>query len=205
VNDTNNQPRRRGRPPKFDKGEALGAAMLQFWRHGYEATSLRDLTDAMGLNPPSLYAAFGDKKSLFQAAVVAYQDGPGCFAAEILADETDSRTAVERLLREAARRFTDKDTPPGCMVVTSAIACASDAEDVEAFLRDIRRSSAVAIKARIAEGARKGELPKHLDPRSFGDLVVTVFQGLSIQARDGASRKDLDAIVSSVMALWPPK
>jgi TetR/AcrR family transcriptional regulator, copper-responsive repressor len=189
----------RGRPPAFDKVDALDAAMRVFWQKGYEGTSLADLQAAMGLNPPSIYNAFGDKKALFEQSVDAYQQGPGCFAQKALEEEADPRAAIQRLLMEAASHFTSKKYPAGCMVVLSALNCTDDDADVRDGLSRRRRALADAIRVRIDEA----NLPAGMSPALMTDIVVTLFQGMSIRARDGATRAQLEAVVDHALAVWP--
>lgn len=191
----------RGRPREFDREKALAAAMNCFWRHGYEATSLNHLSRAMDLNPPSIYGSFGDKRQLFSEAVQAYLEGPGCFAARALLEEKDARTAIERLLLDAVDAFTSSEHPSGCMVVLSALNCTEASSDVRDELARLRNGSLRAITGKLQEA--KSKLPPHLSPDAFGNLVVTVFQGLSIRARDGATREELKDVVAGVMSLWP--
>jgi TetR/AcrR family transcriptional regulator, copper-responsive repressor len=195
--------RPRGRPRTFDQQAALEAAMRLFWTRGYETTSMSDLSHAMGINPPSLYAAFGDKKNLFKLAVEAYQHGPGNFTAQALASEGSNRAAIEHMLLEAAANFTDPTMPRGCMVVLSANNCSAASEDVRQALIGLRTQSAAAICQRINRAAEEGEFPKHLDPIVFGNLITSVFQGMSIRALDGTTREELEAVARQVMALWP--
>ncbi|MGL4488459.1 MAG: TetR/AcrR family transcriptional regulator, partial [Rhizobiaceae bacterium] len=165
--------------------------------------SVHDLSQAMGINPPSLYAAFGDKKHLFKLAIDAYLTGPGSFPAIALSADTDSRSAIERMLLEAAANYTDPNTPPGCMVVFAGTNCSRDSEDVRVDLAKIRNASAAAIRARISEAAADGDLPRTLDPVVFGNLVSAMLQGMSTRACDGASRNELEAVVHQVMTMWP--
>lgn len=195
--------KRRGRPRKFDRGEALQAAMLRFWRYGFTGTSISDLSEAMGINAPSLYGAFGDKKALFEETIEAYQKGPGCFSQQILNEEPDARRAIEMLLMTAAREFTGKKHPPGCMVVLSALNCTDEDDDVRQSLSRRRNRAAALIIRRIGEAHAQGRLPQHLAPDAFANLIVTVFQGLSVRARDGASREELEAVARQTMSLWP--
>jgi TetR/AcrR family transcriptional regulator, copper-responsive repressor len=196
-------PKQRGRPRNFDREQALKAAMLQFWQHGYEATSMNDLAHAMDLNPPSIYGAFGDKKHLFEQSINAYQNGPGCFASRALTEETNPRRAIERLLMEAAEVFTSKNHPPGCMVVLSALNCTDKSADVRDSLVKRRQQSATMIGRRIAEAHQDGALPNTMNPYALTNLVVTVFQGFSIRARDGVTRDELETVVKQTMSLWP--
>jgi TetR/AcrR family transcriptional regulator, copper-responsive repressor len=197
------QPRPRGRPRQFDAEKAKTAAMRLFWERGYAGTSIQDLSEALAINPPSLYAAFGDKRQLFTAAIDTYQSTCGAFAAEILAAPLPTRAAIEKLLLEAARIFTDKRLPKGCMVVTSALNCAEEDRDVATLLADRRKQSEHMLATRIAEGIAAGDVNKTVDAKALARYVATVFQGLSIQARDGASRRDLEAVVAQAMISWP--
>lgn len=203
MKDSGVETKPRGRPRAFDRGQALNAAMLHFWQHGFEATSITDLSAAMRLNPPSIYGAFGDKKALFEQSVDAYVKGPGCFAARALNEEPDARTAITRLLRDAAYTFTSGDSPPGCMVVLSALNCTVAADDVRDSLVQRRRQSAQMIEDRLKAAQAAGELPVDTDVAALANFYVTVFQGLSIRARDGATRQELEAVAAQAMRLWP--
>lgn len=155
--------RRRGRPRSFDRETALEKALLAFWEHGYEATSVSDLTRVMGIGAPSLYAAFGDKRSLFEEAVRVYGTEHGSFADRALAEEPTARAAVERTLREAATAYTEPGHPHGCLVVHAATNC-SDAE-VEQSLRDRRNANIAAFESRIrADAAHAACCPRAPTP-----------------------------------------
>ena len=178
--------------------------MELFWRQGYEATSIADLTRAMGNNPPSLYAAFGDKERLFLEAVERY----GCRstrAEELLAEAPTAREGVERVLKEAAREFTDPCHPPGCMVVSAATNCSAEAAHVQAALAVRRRRAEANLKARIERGLAEGELPPRTDCAALAKFYATVIEGMAVQARDGASRKSLMATAAAAMRAWPEK
>jgi TetR/AcrR family transcriptional regulator, copper-responsive repressor len=196
-------PKQRGRPRKFNHEKVLDAAMMQFWQHGYEATSISDLAKAMDLNPPSIYGAFGDKKNLFEQSINAYQKGPGCFAARALTEESNPRRAIERLLMEAADVFTKGNQPPGCMVVLSALNCTDESTDIRDSLTKRRQQSAKLIGDRISEAHRNGDMHGTMDPDVLTNLIVTVFQGFSIRARDGATRSELEGVAKQTMSLWP--
>jgi len=193
----------RGRPRSFDRDAALERAMRVFWRQGYEATSINDLTQAMDINPPSLYAAFGDKERLFLEAVERYGCGPGGAANDILRGEPTAHRAVERLLEKAAHEFTNRSHPPGCMMVAAATTCTAASDHLQSSLADLRASSEAALRARIERGIEEGELPAGTDGRALARFYVTVLQGMSLQARDGASRKSLLATAAAAMRAWP--
>ncbi len=139
--------RSRGRPRSFDRATALEKALMAFWEHGYEATSVSDLTRIMGIGAPSLYAAFGDKRTLFEEVVRVYADTHGAFGDRALAEEPTARAAVERTLREAAVEYTDPAHPYGCLVVHAATNCTSP--EVEELLRERRNASIAALESRI--------------------------------------------------------
>ena len=158
---------KKGRPLSFDREAALHQAMLLFWRHGYEATSLSDLTAAMGVTPPSIYAAFGDKKRLFLEAVNRYLSGPVTSDAIIDAAVT-AEDAAWGLLRAAALGFTGTDTPPGCLLATSALSCSAAAADVQGELADIRRGIEARLHGRITQAIAAGEMAADADADALG-------------------------------------
>jgi TetR/AcrR family transcriptional regulator, copper-responsive repressor len=193
----------RGRPRGFDRDVALDRALRVFWQHGYEATSIGALTTAMGINAPSLYAAFGDKRSLFNEAVRVYQATYGSVLPDAMAAESTARAAVARMLREAARAYTDPTHPPGCLVITAAANCTPGSADVEAQLRELRNANVHAVQQRIAADVDSGQLPAGTDVRGLAVLTGALLQGMSQQARDGASERDLCAAAELAMAAWP--
>ncbi len=194
--------RKPGRPLSFDRPAALEQAMLLFWRHGYEATSLSALTAAMGITPPSLYAAFGDKKQLFLAAVDRYLAGPST-PAQMIAAAPSARRAANDLLQAAAIGFTGAATPPGCLLASAAISCSPAAADVQAALAARRREIEAALRQRIAQAVQTGELPGDSDPDALAGHMMAVIQGLSTLARDGATRDKLLRVTVAAMRAWP--
>ncbi len=194
--------RRTGRPLSFDRDAALHRAMLLFWRHGYEGTTLAALTAAMGVTPPSVYAAFGDKKRLFLQAVDRYLAGPGTLERMLEAAPT-ARDAVDTLLRGAATGFTGADTPPGCLLASAAISCSAEAGDVREHLASLRRDIEDKLRRRIVAGIAAGELPADADADALAGHAVAVVQGLSTLARDGAGRGKLLRVVDVAMWVWP--
>ena len=207
MKQTDRAPRRKpGRPLSFDRDAALQQAMLLFWRHGYEATSLRDLTDAMGVTPPSLYAAFGDKKALFRAAVRRYLGDPVTSDA-LIAEAATARDAAWALLQAAALGFTGPDTPPGCLLASAAISCSPDAADVQRDLAAIRRRTEAQLRDRIARAIAAGEIHADAEADAHADAlaghVMAVIQGMSTLARDGAPRGKLLRVAEAAMRAWP--
>jgi AcrR family transcriptional regulator len=191
----------RGRPRSFDRDGALRRAMEVFWRQGYEGTSLTQLTEAMGINAPSLYAAFGSKEALFREAVELYEATEGALANGALEAPT-AREAVERMLRGNVADYTDHDKPPGCMVVLAATTGTVGNEGVRDFLAEQRRAGEASVRRRLQRGVDDGDLPPDTDVTALAAFITTVQQGLSIQARDGASRATLDTIVDQALAVW---
>jgi AcrR family transcriptional regulator len=194
--------RKLGRPLSFEREAALQQAMLLFWRHGYEATSLSDLTAAMGVTPPSIYAAFGDKKRLFLEAVDRYVSGP-VTALSVIKDAKTARDAAWGLLQGSAVQFTGSDTPSGCLLATSAISCSSDAADVQSELAKIRLRIEAHLKARILNAVETDELPPETDADALAGLIMSAIQGMSTLARDGATREKLIRVATQVMLAWP--
>ncbi|MEV0486499.1 TetR/AcrR family transcriptional regulator [Streptomyces sp. NPDC050508] len=191
----------RGRPRSFDRTTALERAILAFWEHGYEATSVSDLTRVMGIGAPSLYAAFGDKQALFAEVVAEYGTRYGSFTDRALAEEPTARAAVARTLREAAVEYTVPGRPHGCLVIHAATNCTSP--EVEESLRARRNANLVAFERRIEADIAAGELPADLDAAALARHTGAVVQGMSQQARDGASRQELEALAEIAMTIWP--
>ncbi|MFG2717606.1 TetR/AcrR family transcriptional regulator [Streptomyces sp. NPDC048416] len=193
--------KQRGRPRSFDRDRALEQATMEFWRRGYEATSVADLTRAMGIGAPSLYAAFGDKRALFEEVVRAYGATYASFGARALAEEPTARAGVARLLREAAAEFTDPAHPYGCLVTSAAANCATEA--VSDGLRERRADNLAAMERRIAEDIAAGRLLEGADAGALARFIGAVLQGMSQQARDGATRAELEAVADLALRAWP--
>ncbi|WP_030771429.1 TetR/AcrR family transcriptional regulator [Streptomyces sp. NRRL F-2664] len=191
----------RGRPRSFDRDAALDKAMTAFWERGYEATSISDLTASIGISAPSLYAAFGDKRTLFDEVVVVYGSRYGDFAGVALAEEPTARAAVARVLREAAEVYTDPAHPPGCMVISAAINTTS--EEVAQALRERRNANLELFESRIRADIATGELPADTDARALARYTGAVLQGMSQQSRDGATREELEAVAERALLAWP--
>ncbi|WP_424211688.1 TetR/AcrR family transcriptional regulator [Streptomyces sp. BI20] len=194
---------RRGRPRSFDRAAALRAATLLFWRHGYEGTSIADLTRAMGISPPSLYAAFGDKRSLFSEIVADYGREWGAELWAAWSGPVDARSAFAGILRAAARSYTDPAHPGGCLVISAAVSCGPGATAVEEELRAVRVGNREVLEERLRAAEAAGELPAGADPRTLAVYFAGVVQGMSQQARDGAGRAELERMAELAMAVWP--
>ena len=196
--------RKVGRPLSFDRDAALEKAMYLFWRQGYEATSLSELTEAMGISPPSLYAAFGDKKQLFFAAIERYMDTSES-SPEALRDAATAREAVEQMLRTAAIQHTQRGCPPGCFLVSGAVNLSSASQDVRDAVVRLRGKAEKALRDRIKRGIEDGELPANTDAAALAAFYVSITQGMSMQAQDGAKRERLFEIAANAMRAWPGK
>lgn len=190
----------RGRPRKFDRDHALQQAMEVFLDRGYNGASIGDLTTAMGINAPSLYAAFGCKEALFREVLDLYVHSAGPRTRDAL-DRRDisARAAVEAMLREAAKRFGDGR---GCLVVLGATHRTADNEAVFRDLAERRTETQALIRRRLKRGVADADLPAHTDIGAVAAFYTTVLNGLSLQARDGASRKQLMGVVDGAMKAW---
>jgi AcrR family transcriptional regulator len=195
------RPRGRGRPRSFDRETALEKAILAFWERGYEGTSVADLTEVMGIGAPSLYAAFGDKRSLFEEVVTAYGTRYGSFGDRALTEERTARAAVARMLREAAAEYTEPGRPHGCLVIHAATNCTTP--EVEDSLRERRNANIAAIESRISAAVAAGELPADADAAALARHTGALIQGMSQQARDGATKEQLEAVAELAMRVWP--
>lgn len=190
----------KGRPRSFDRDEALRRATEVFWERGYETASIAELTTAMGIKPPSLYAAFGDKRALFDEVIAGYQAVNGPVVVEAFAAPT-AREGIDLLLHRLADDYTDPSHPPGCLVISAAVNVAD--HGVRDALRADRNANKAAIAERIAEDVRAGLLSDDVDPRELATFYGAVVQGMSTQACDGASREELHAIAARAMGAWP--
>jgi len=193
--------RPRGRPRSFDRDQALDRAMDVFWQKGYEAASLSDLTKAMDINPPSLYAAFGDKEGLFIEAVRRYHASVQTQCPH--SESGSARDAVETLLTDLAKVFTDSNHPRGCLAVMAMTTASTTSPRLQELLAEQRALAKGRLRARIEKGVKDGELPPDTDIAALTNFYSAVISGMSLQARDGASRKTLLAMVDTAMRAWP--
>ncbi len=191
-----------GRPRAFDKDTALDRALTVFWEKGYEGTSISDLTSAMGVNPPSLYAAFGNKQALFKLALDRYEARRDEILAEAFAAPT-AREAMARLLLGTADRLSDKTAPRGCLMVHGALCGGEDCENVKRDLAERRATGEAMIRERLQRAKKQGDLPAGADPQALASFVSAVIQGMAVKAAGGANRKDLRAIADTALCAWP--
>ncbi|QXJ20838.1 TetR/AcrR family transcriptional regulator [Actinomadura graeca] len=190
-----------GRPRGFDVDERLDRALEVFWRQGYEGTAMSDLTEAMGINRPSLYAAYGNKESLFRKSLDRYLEGPAAYVTTALAEPT-SRAVVEALLYGAIRVVTGG--PNGCLVVQGALATGAQNAHVQEEIAARRRSGEAELAARFERARAEGDLPPDADCAALARYVWSISYGLSVQAAGGVSRGDLNRVAALALSTWPP-
>ena len=192
----------RGRPRGFDRDAALEQAMRLFWRKTYEGTSLAELTAAMGINAPSLYAAFGSKEALFRESVARYADHHGTEIWRSLRDVPAIDAAVAAFLHETARSYSIPGDPPGCLIVLGTRHGADADDPVRRELHERRRAGLDLIAERIARAVGEGELPRGFDVAGAAAFLLSVQTGMSVLARDGADRAELDAAARGGVLGW---
>ncbi|MBE7159301.1 MAG: TetR/AcrR family transcriptional regulator [Rhodospirillales bacterium] len=185
------QGRRPGRPRSFDREAVLAQAMLTFWKHGYEGASIPLLTEAMGITPQSLYAAFQSKETLYQEALEYYAHAVAAHAARALTEEADIFAAVGRSLRESAESFTDRKSPRGCMISLEMLSCSPGGEAAAVHARELRRAAIARMRSRLEKAVREKQLPRDVEVGKLARFFYAVVQGMASQARDGASRREL--------------
>ncbi|OYW44802.1 MAG: TetR family transcriptional regulator [Sphingomonadales bacterium 12-68-11] len=192
----------RGRPREFDTEEALASALRVFWSKGYEGASMADLTEAMGITKPSLYAAFGNKEALFAKALDLYEREKLAYVSKAL-DAPTAKEVAEKLLRGALDMLTGQGSPGACLMVTNSVPCG---EDSECIREQVVARGAVAKRAlleRFEQARREGELPAHIDVEGLCSCLVATMQGMSLQAGAGASHEELEKLVQTSLAMWP--
>ena len=191
-----------GRPRAFHMDQALDQALHVFWEKGYAGTSITDLTEAMGINPPSLYAAFGNKEKLFKKALDRYEGLRDQILEEAFAAPT-AREAVTRLLEGTAERLSDKCNPRGCLMVQGALSGGEECEAVKRDLASRRVRVEALIRKRLRRAKREGDLPSDADAAALARFVATVMHGMAVQAAGGVAPKELRAIVNTALRAWP--
>jgi len=191
-----------GRPREFDIDAALEKAMRLFWTKSYEGTSVADVTETLGISRPSLYAAFGDKQSLFRAALERYAAGPAGYVAAALGKPT-AREVAEQLLKGAADLQASSRNPGGCLTVNGAIACGEEAEPVRQALNAHRTAGVEFLRRRFERAKVQRDLPKDSDPAALARFVAAVVYGMAVLASGGASRKELEQVIRTAMKAWP--
>lgn len=202
MKDSSATARKTGRPRTFNEDAALECAMNVFWEKGYEGSSLHDLTEAMGMNRPSLYAIFGNKENLFRRAVERYSaDHEPQFVAALMAPT--ALGVVTHLLRGTADAQTEDGKPHGCMVINGALACGEEALPIRQSLVARRARTEAQLCERFQRAKREGDMPADACAVQLARYVMTVSNGMAVQAVDGATRKELHEVVDQVLRCWP--
>ncbi|MBW4491026.1 MAG: TetR/AcrR family transcriptional regulator [Trichocoleus desertorum ATA4-8-CV12] len=183
-----------GRPRAFDIDEALEKALYVFWQKGYLGTSLSDLTEAMGINRPSLYAAFGNKETLFRKVLDLYQEQQTPYMSQAL-EEPTARKVIERMMYGVVDLLTNPDNPPRCLYAQTVLSCADPSDPLPQELAERRVLGETKIRDRFARAIAEGDLPSDTDPAALARFVLTVNFGMSVQASSGASRAELLQVV----------
>jgi AcrR family transcriptional regulator len=194
----------RGRPREFDPEEALAAALRVFWARGYEGASLTELTEAMGITRPSLYACFGNKEALFNKALDLYESEKLAFMARAIEAPT-ARGVAEALLMGGLQNQMSNCDPKGCLGVISSVACGAEAEPIKQAVIARRKPSEAALINRFQRAIDEGDLPPHVDPAGVARYVIAILQGVSVQAGSGATNDDLRTLVDTALAMWPSR
>lgn len=202
TKDTSQSAKPRGRPPAFCHEQALEKALHVFWQRGYEGASMAELTEALGMNKPSIYAAFGNKEELFRKALARYQQGAVAYVREALQAPT-AREVVEVLLRKSADLLSNPDNPRGCLVVQGALSCGEAASPIQQELSACRRGFEAGLAARFEQAKATKDLPADADVMALAKYVATIHQGLSVQATSGTTREELNRVVDLVLNNWP--
>lgn len=195
--------RSKGRPRAFDRAQALNCALEVFWRRGYAPASVAELCKAMRINPPSLYATFGNKASLFLEALRHYEHTYWDVPSRRLQEEPDVYAAVEHFFRDAARILLSPHTPCGCMVVLAAVNIADGETEIIAAVRELRQATETLFANRLHRAVREGQLPPDTSVTPLAGALNTLLEGLSLQARDGLSLPELSAIAGLAVRLLP--
>ena len=195
--------RGKGRPRSFDRDQALQRALEVFWTRGYGPATVAELCAAMGINPPSLYAAFGNKDALFLEALQHYETTYWASPWQALDDEADLRRAMERFLFEAAAILSSRDVPCGCLVVQNSGSVSTESEGVGDALRLLREASKASFRKRLERARAAGDLPAGADVEALAATFAAILQGMSAQARDGAAREALEGIARASLAMLP--
>ena len=196
---------RRGRPRTFDKDIALTAAMFLFWERGYEGVSMDDLTAAMGISPSSLYASFGSKEELFLSALDKYEKEIGMYWVSILENTVDGRDAFVKMFEGASRELTQPDLPRGCMMTLALLHSSPELEPLRRKLNKRRAAALDIITARLRRAIKDGDLPEKTSIDNLAQMLMTVFQGMTVRARAGAHRQELLEAGRGAIAAWPTK
>jgi AcrR family transcriptional regulator len=192
----------RGRPRVFDMDEALDKALEIFWKRGYEGASIAELTETLGINKPSLYAAFGNKEELFKKSLSRYVAGPVAFIQEAVNQPTAYEVARSFLIK-AVEFFTDMKHPKGCLIVQAALSDSEGSQLVKDLLAKYRYSYEQLLAKRFGKAKKEGDLPDDANAETLAKFLSTLHQGMSIQVTSGTSKRELMQIVELALKSWP--
>ncbi|MEU6700964.1 TetR/AcrR family transcriptional regulator [Pseudonocardia sp. NPDC046786] len=192
-----------GRPRGFDADEALERALLVFWEKGYEGAGLADLTAAMGITRTSMYAAFGNKEQLFRRALDRYTEGPASYG-ELALTEPTALAVASAFLNGSVRTTTRPDAPAGCLGVQGSLASGEAGRPIHDALVEWRTAAEVRLAERFRRAVDEGDLPAGADPRRLARYIMTVANGIAVQAAGGASRGELQEVADTALRNWPP-
>jgi TetR/AcrR family transcriptional regulator, copper-responsive repressor len=200
VQKKTSEPKRRGRPRAYDPAQALARAAETFWKAGYAGTSLDDLSEATGMNRPSLYAAFGDKRDLYLKTLEHYREESRALARAALAGDPPLRVFLKRFYDKALELYLD-DGPRGCYSIGTAATVAAVDDQVRAFLADSMRSTDSFLKHQIEKAKQRGEIAQEADPAALAYLASGTLHTLAVRARAGLPRKELDALADAAIGV----
>lgn len=192
-----------GRPRGFDADEALEQAVRVFWEQGYEGASLTDLTKAMGITRTSMYAAFGNKEDLFRKALERYTEGPASYGERALREPT-ARQVATAFLNGSVRATTRPDCPSGCLGVQASLAAGETGRNARDTLITWRDEHTSLLRDRLQRAVDEGDLPPGTDPGPLARYLMTVANGIAVQAASGTTREDLQQVADMALRSWPP-
>jgi len=192
-----------GRPRGFDADEALEQAMRVFWEQGYEGASLTDLTNAMGITRTSMYAAFGNKEDLFRKALERYTEGPASYGARAMREPT-ARQVATAFLNGSVRATTRPGWPTGCLGVQGSLAAGDPGRNARDALVAWRNEAVALLRDRFQQAVDEGDLSPDTDPELLARYLMTVANGIAVQAAGGIPREDLQQVADMALRNWPP-
>lgn len=192
----------RGRPSAFDYEETLKKALKVFWTRGYEGASMAELSETMGINRPSIYAAYGNKEELFSKALAKYMSESVAYASEAM-QETQAKKVAEKFLTQSAEFLTNEQNPRGCMIAIGTLFSGEDSEQVQREVSAYRQGYENALRARFDLAKSQNDLPKNTNTATLAKYIATVHQGMSVQATSGANKEELLAVVQLALNSWP--
>lgn len=192
----------RGRPRQFDKEKALDTALKLFWTHGYEGTSIAFLAEQIGVKVPSLYAAFGNKEALFMAAIERYSELNGKMYHESFQKKT-AREVVQAILDGEVELVTRRNSPDGCLMIQGALVTSPESEKLRTMMAGMRRMAEKWVEKRFIQAQQDGDLSKGADPAALACYIMALNSGIAVQAKSGATKKELQEVVKVAMQNWP--